>query len=55
MAKNNPVANWIPSTSPNNLPKFHHILKFTGDGKSTKVPLTIFSKGFLCRIRKFVT
>ena len=45
----------MESTSPNRLPKFHHILKFTGEGRSISAPLTILTKGSLCRRRVRVT
>lgn len=37
--------------SPSSLPKFHHILKLTGEGRSIRTPLTILTKGFLMRMR----
>ena len=43
------------STSPKRLPKFHHRLKLTGEGRSTRAPFTIRTKGLLCRIRARVT
>ena len=38
-------------TSPSRLPKFHHMLKLTGEGRSISTPLTILTSGFLWRIR----
>ena len=38
-------------TSPSRLPKFHHKLKLTGEGRSISTPLTILTRGFLWRIR----
>ena len=51
MARNRPVSSWMVRTSPSSLPKFHHILKLTGEGRSIKTPLTILTRGFLWRIR----
>ena len=42
-------------TSPSRLPKFHHILKLTGEGRSISTPLTILIKGLLWRMRVAVT
>jgi len=45
----------MESTSPNRLPKFHHILKFTGEGRSISTPLTILTRGSLWRSRERVS
>jgi len=40
--------------SPSRLPKFHHIEKFTGLGRSTKVPFTILTRALLIRSRLLI-
>ena len=42
-------------TSPRRLPKFHHILKLTGEGRSIRTPLTILIRGLRWRRRMEVT
>ena len=48
------MANWITSTRPSKLPKFHQIEKLTGEGRSTSTPLTILIKGFSWRRRVLI-
>ena len=54
MAKKIPVNSWITRTRPKRLPKFHHIDKLTGDGKSIKVPFKIFKRGWDLRKRLII-
>jgi hypothetical protein len=45
MDKNKPETIWTTKQSPSRDPKFHHIDKFNGAGKSTKALLAIFARG----------
>lgn len=46
MDKNKPETIWTTKQSPSRDPKFHHIDKFNGAGKSTKALLAIFARGW---------
>ena len=49
------MISWIISINPSKLPKFHHILKLTGEGRSTKVLFKILKRGSEQRARIEVT
>ena len=49
------MSSWMVRTSPRRLPKFHHMLKLTGEGRSIRTPFTILTRGLLWRMRACVT
>ena len=53
IARKSPVMIWIPRQSPSREPPFHHTEMFEGEGRSTRAPLAILSRGW-CNRRGFV-
>ena len=45
IARNKPVTIWIPKHKPSSEPPFHHTEILEGEGRSTRAPLAILSRG----------
>jgi hypothetical protein len=54
MARNNPVAICTIRQSPKRDPKFHHVERLEGAGRSTKAPLAILKRGCWSRIGLYI-